>query len=40
MKFFALAPLIATATASTPPTIGLGHGYVPTNRVDYDRPYV
>merc|ERR1711957_506439 len=32
MKYFALAALIAAANAGTPPTVGLGHGYVPANR--------
>ena len=37
MKLFALAALFAAAQAGTPPTIGLGHGYVPANREDYDN---
>merc|ERR1712159_454976 len=34
---FALAALIATVSAGTPPTVGLGHGYIPANREDYDN---
>merc|ERR1712127_288377 len=37
MKLLALAALIAVATAGTPPTVGLGHGYVPANREDFDN---
>ena len=37
MKFFALAALIATASAGAPPTVGLGHQYVPSTREDYDN---
>merc|ERR1711904_718477 len=34
---FALAALIATVSAGTPPTVGLGHGFIPANREDYDN---
>merc|ERR1719247_1597439 len=37
MKYFALAALLAVAQAGTPPTVGLGHGYIPANREDYDN---
>ena len=38
MKFFAIAALFAaSASAGTPPTVGLGHAYVPATREDYDN---
>merc|ERR1712146_292957 len=37
MKFSAIAALLATASAGTPPTVGLGHQYVPATREDYDN---
>merc|ERR1719164_118651 len=38
MKFFAIAALLAaSASAGTPPTVGLGHAYVPATREDYDN---
>merc|ERR1712139_624535 len=37
MKFYAFAALVGIASAGTPPTVGLGHAYMPANREDYDN---
>ena len=37
MKLFALFALFAAVEAGTPPTVGLGHAYIPANREDYDN---
>merc|ERR1711974_218792 len=34
---FVLAALVAAVSAGTPPTVGLGHGFIPANREDYDN---
>ena len=38
MKFTAIAALLAaTVSAGKPPSVGLGHAYIPATREDYDN---
>ena len=37
MKLFALIALFAAVEAGIPPTVGLGHAFIPGNREDYDN---
>merc|ERR1719504_338156 len=37
MKFTAIAALVATISAGSPPTVGLGHATIPANREAYDN---
>merc|ERR1712153_277832 len=37
MKIFAIAALLAAVQAGSPPSVGLGHAYIPATREDYDN---
>ena len=37
MKFTAIAALVATVSAGSPPAVGLGHAVIPATREDYDN---